>query len=92
MRHTLAPAAVTLDDLRLARTGNDHRPTALVRIYRLVLVPLSLASLLTGLAQSLSTIWRLFRHYWAKGAQTRSCSSPVLVEQATEQVSMWCST
>lgn len=31
---------------------------------RLVLVPLSLASLLTGLAQALGTTWGLFRHYW----------------------------
>jgi hypothetical protein len=31
---------------------------------RLVLVPLSLASLLTGLIQSLGTTWGLFRHYW----------------------------
>src|SRR5512132_3081234 len=30
----------------------------------LVLVPLSLASLLTGLVQSLGTTWGLFRHYW----------------------------
>jgi hypothetical protein len=29
-----------------------------------VLVPLSLASLLTGLIQSLGTTWGLFRHYW----------------------------
>lgn len=29
-----------------------------------VLVPLSLASLLTGLVQSLGTPWGLFRHYW----------------------------
>jgi hypothetical protein len=29
-----------------------------------VLVPLSLASLVTGLAQSLGTAWGLFRHYW----------------------------
>ena len=28
------------------------------------LVPLSLASLLTGLVQSLGTTWGLFRHYW----------------------------
>lgn len=31
---------------------------------RYVLVPLSLASLLTGLVQSLGTPWGLFRHYW----------------------------
>ena len=30
----------------------------------LVLVPLALASLLTGLIQSLGTKWGLFRHYW----------------------------
>ena len=31
---------------------------------RLVLVPLAFASLLTGLMQSLGTVWGLFRHYW----------------------------
>jgi hypothetical protein len=31
---------------------------------RAVLVPLSLASLLTGVIQSLATPWGLFRHYW----------------------------
>jgi hypothetical protein len=30
----------------------------------LVIVPLSFASLLTGLSQSLGTEWGLFRHYW----------------------------
>ena len=30
----------------------------------LVLVPLSFASLLTGLVSSLGTAWGLFRHYW----------------------------
>lgn len=29
-----------------------------------VLVPLAVASLLTGLVQALSTAWGLFRHYW----------------------------
>jgi hypothetical protein len=31
---------------------------------RAVIVPLSLASLLTGLVQSLGSRWGLFRHYW----------------------------
>jgi hypothetical protein len=31
---------------------------------RFVIVPLALASLLTGLIQSLGTPWGLFRHYW----------------------------
>ncbi|HMI83757.1 MAG TPA: hypothetical protein VK550_06660 [Polyangiaceae bacterium] len=30
----------------------------------LVIVPLSVASLMTGLVQSLGTPWGLFRHYW----------------------------
>ncbi|MEX2111002.1 MAG: hypothetical protein WD802_10390 [Gemmatimonadaceae bacterium] len=29
-----------------------------------VIVPLSLVSLLSGLVQSLGTVWGLFRHYW----------------------------
>lgn len=29
-----------------------------------VIVPLSLGSLLTGLIQSLGTVWGVFRHYW----------------------------
>ena len=29
-----------------------------------VLVPLSVASLLSGLVQALGTAWGLFRHYW----------------------------
>jgi hypothetical protein len=31
---------------------------------RFVIVPLALASLLTGVVQSLGTPWGLFRHYW----------------------------
>ncbi|WP_235883143.1 hypothetical protein [Metabacillus sediminilitoris] len=31
---------------------------------RLVIVPLSLVSLLSGLVQSLGTKWGLFHHYW----------------------------
>lgn len=31
---------------------------------RFVIVPLSLASPLTGIVQSLGTMWGLFRHYW----------------------------
>lgn len=33
-------------------------------IGQFVIVPLSLAALLTGLVQSLGTEWGLFRHYW----------------------------
>jgi len=33
-------------------------------VARSVLVPLALASLVTGVVQSLGTAWGLFRHYW----------------------------
>ena len=31
---------------------------------RLVLIPLALASLITGIVQAVGTTWGLFRHYW----------------------------
>ena len=37
---------------------------AMERIGWLVIVPLSVASLVTGLIQALGTSWGLFRHYW----------------------------
>lgn len=33
-------------------------------VARFVIVPLALASVVTGIAQSLGTSWGLFRHYW----------------------------
>lgn len=58
--------------LALAVAGLTSRDTLLVRAAYLameliawfVIVPLSLASLLTGLVSSLGTTWGLFRHYW----------------------------
>lgn len=58
--------------LALGMVGLAARDTGLVRaayqalepIGWAVLVPLSIASLLTGLVQSLGTRWGLFRHYW----------------------------
>ncbi len=58
--------------LALAVAGLISRDTQTVRavylvmdlIARYVIVPLCLASLLTGLVSSLSTTWGLFRHYW----------------------------
>jgi hypothetical protein len=58
--------------LALAVTGLTSQDAPIVRaaylamqpITRLVVVPLTLASLLTGLIQSLGTAWGLFRHYW----------------------------
>jgi hypothetical protein len=53
-------AAATSQDaqtLRAAYLGMDL-------IARSIIVPLALASLLTGLVMSLGTKWGLFRHYW----------------------------
>lgn len=58
--------------LALAVSGLTSQDAQLVRAVYLamnvigwsVIVPLSLASLVTGLVQSLGTPWGLFRHYW----------------------------
>jgi uncharacterized membrane protein len=58
--------------LALAIAGLTSRDAQMVRAAYLameltgwfVIVPLSLASPLTGLIQSLGTMWGLFRHYW----------------------------
>lgn len=58
--------------LALAIVGAASRDAALVRglslaLYTsawLVILPLSIASLATGLVQGLTTPWGLFRHYW----------------------------
>jgi hypothetical protein len=58
--------------LPIAVAGNAGHDAQLVRAASMamtwtgwyVLVPLSFASLLTGLLQSLGSVWGLFRHYW----------------------------
>jgi len=58
--------------LALALAGLTSREGQMVRCAYLameltawcVIVPLAIASLLTGLVQSLGTTWGLFRHYW----------------------------
>ncbi len=56
----LAIAGLTSQDAQMVRAVY----LAAEPITRFVLVPLALASLLTGLVQALSTPWGLFRHYW----------------------------
>ena len=56
----LAVVGSTSDDVQTVRgVYLVMEPTAWF-----VLVPLALASLLTGIVQSLGTPWGLFRHYW----------------------------
>jgi hypothetical protein len=56
----LAVASLTSQDAQMVRAAY----LAMEVTARFVIVPLSLASLLTGLVQSLGTTWGLFRHYW----------------------------
>ncbi|MBI4295993.1 MAG: hypothetical protein HY667_02610 [Chloroflexi bacterium] len=56
----LTVAGLTSQDAQTVRAAY----LALELTARSVIVPLSLASLLTGLIQSLGTEWGLFRHYW----------------------------
>jgi hypothetical protein len=56
----LAVAGMTSDDAETVRAAY----LAMQLTAWVVLVPLAVASLLTGLVQSLGTKWGLFRHYW----------------------------
>ena len=56
----LAAGALTSQDAQIARAAY----LAMESITWFALVPLCLASLTTGLVQSLGTAWGLFRHYW----------------------------
>jgi len=56
----LAVASLTSDETETVRGAY----LAMDLMGWFVLVPLALASLLTGLVQSLGTHWGLFRHYW----------------------------
>jgi hypothetical protein len=56
----LVVGALTSEDAELVRAA--YR--AMEPITWFAIVPLAMASLLTGLYESLSTQWGLFRHYW----------------------------
>lgn len=56
----LALAGLTVQDPQIVRAAY----LAMDLIAQFVIVPLALASLVTGLIQSLGTAWGLFRHYW----------------------------
>jgi len=56
----LSIVGLTSQDAQVVRAAY----LAMESIGWLVLVPLSVASLLTGLVQALGTKWGLFRHYW----------------------------
>lgn len=56
----LALVGVTSNDNQMVRSA--YLAMELTTLF--VMVPLAIASLVTGLVQSLGTTWGLFRHYW----------------------------
>lgn len=61
----LAFLAVAITSATAAEPGLAHACSLAMQVIGWsILVPLSLASLLTGILQSLATPWGLFRHYW----------------------------
>jgi hypothetical protein len=52
---------------------------AMKLIGEFIIVPLSIAALLTGLVQSLGTHWGLFRHYWVVVKLTMSIGATALL-------------
>jgi hypothetical protein len=51
-----------------------------------VLVPLALASLLTGLVQSLGTQWGLFRHYWVLAKLLMTVAATIVLLLYTQTI------
>jgi len=56
----LSVVGLTTVDVELAKAG--YRATEV--IWRSLIIPFSLAALVTGVVQALGTRWGLFRHYW----------------------------
>lgn len=76
----LAIAGLTSQDAQIIRAAY----LAMDLTARFVIVPLALASLLTGLVQSLGTPWGLLRHYWvlAKLVLTAFATAVLLTKMA----------
>ncbi|HWL37989.1 MAG TPA: hypothetical protein VNQ77_17515 [Frankiaceae bacterium] len=77
----LAPAVagVTSDDAETVRGVRNASDL----LGRYVVLPFCVASLLTGLVQSLGTTWGLFRHYWVTKLVVNVFATVVLVLVAT---------
>ena len=78
----LAVAGLTSDDTQLVRAVYlAGEPVTMFGI-----VPLSLASLLTGVIQSLGTPWGLFRHYWVLLKLGLTVFATIILLQYTQTV------
>jgi hypothetical protein len=78
----LAVVGLTSDDAQLVRAVY----LAAEPITWFVIVPLALASLVTGIVQSLATTWGLFRHYWIVFKLVISVIATVVLLLYTETV------
>jgi hypothetical protein len=76
-------AATTGQDVQLVRAAY----LAMDLTVRFVIVPLALASLLTGIVQSLGTQWGLFRHYWVLVSLALTIFATVVLLIETQTVS-----
>jgi hypothetical protein len=73
-------------------TGQDARMVHAIYLVAepltwFVIVPLALASLLTGFVQSLGTPWGLFRHYWVLFKLLLTVLATLILLQYTQTVS-----
>ena len=77
----LSIAGLTSRDVEVVR--GSYQSMNLMGLY--IIVPLSLAALLTGLIQSLGTQWGLFRHWWVlmKFLLTIGATSLLMLHQFT---------
>lgn len=81
--------------LALAITGLASQDAQMVRagylamefITWFVIVPLSLASLLSGLVQALGTTWGLFRHYWVVAKLLLTVLATIILLVHTQPIS-----
>lgn len=83
-------AVAAFSSLALGALSNDMAVAhasylAMAAVARGILVPLSIAALVSGIVQSLATKWGLFRHYWVlvKLALTLLATTGLLVHEAT---------
>jgi hypothetical protein len=76
-------ATVTSRDAQTLRAAYS----AMELIARSVIVPLALASLLTGLVVSLGTKWGLFRHYWVLISLVLTTLATVVLLLETQTIS-----
>jgi hypothetical protein len=77
-------AAATGEDARTLRTAY----LGMELIARYVIVPLALASLVTGLVVSLGTKWGLFRHYWVVISLVLSTFATVVLLSETRVIGL----